>query len=148
MSGRVVFRRVFLAVLVAASLLTSLGCYDDDDGYGPIGPPDPVPRIDGIWRGVFSTDEGDSAVLFDLRQRGRDVSGFVILGGIEWSLRGDVDSRGIFRWRTDDGTCGSFDGSTDLVTATQMVGDADLDRFFCPEGERLRGDLDLDLRSR
>lgn len=147
MSGRVVFRRVFLAVLLAASLTTSLACYDDD-GRGPTGPLDPVPRIDGIWRGVFSTDEGDSAVLFDLRQRGRDVSGVVVLGAIEWSLRGDVDSRGIFRWRTDDGTCGSFDGSTDLITATQMVGDADLDRFFCPEGERLRGDLDLDLRSR
>lgn len=147
MSERVVFRRVLLAVLLASSL-ASLACYDDDDGYGPIGPPDPVPRIDGIWRGVFSTDEGDSAVLFDLRQRGRDVSGEVVVGAIEWSLRGDVDSRGIFRWRTNDGTCGSFDGSTDLVTATQMIGDAELDRFFCPEGERLRGDLDLDLRTR
>lgn len=147
MSGRVVFRRAFLAALLAGSLTTSFACYDDDGG-GPTGPLDPVPRIDGVWSGIFSTDEGDSAVLFDLQQRGRDVSGVAVLGAIEWSLRGDVDSRGIFRWRTNGGTCGSFDGSTDLITATQMVGDADLDRFFCPEGERLRGDLDLDLRRR
>lgn len=143
MSGRVVLRRTLFAIL----LLASTACYDDDDG-GPTGPSQPVPRISGIWSGIFSSDEGESVVLFDLVQSGRDVSGVVSVGAIAWSLRGEVDSRGIFRWRTGSGTCGSFDGSTDLITGTQMVGDAELDRFFCPEGERIRGDLDLIFQRR
>jgi hypothetical protein len=145
MCGRAVFRRTLLAVL----LLTFVSCYDDDDDGGPTGPPVPVPRIAGIWSGLFSADEGgESVAIFDLVQNGRDVSGVVSVGAVAWPLEGDVDSRGVFRWRTGGGTCGSFDGSTDLTTATNMVGRAELDRFFCPERERLRGDVDLILDTR
>lgn len=141
MCGRVVFRRMLFAVL----LLASVSCYDDDDDGGPTGPPDPVPRIAGIWTGIFSSDEGDSVTTFDLVQTGRDISGVVSVGAIAWSLEGSVDSRGFFRWRTGGGTCGSFHGTADLTSATHLAGGADLERFFCPERRRLRGDLDLDL---
>lgn len=144
MSGRVVFRRLLLAVL----LVSLISCYDDDDDYGPTEPPLPVPRISGIWSGLFTSDEGDSVAIFDLVQRGRDVSGVVSVGGVAWSLRGDVDSRGIFRWRTNNDTCGSFDGAADVITATHMQGEAELDRFFCPERTRVRGDVDVDLENR
>ena len=144
MSGRVVFRRILLAVL----LISVVSCYDDDDGYGPTEPPQPVPRISGIWSGFFSTNEGEAIAIFDLVQRGRDVSGVVSVGALAWSLQGEVDSRGIFRWRTGNDTCGSFDGSVEVTTATHMEGRADLDRFFCPEGERRRGGLDLNLENR
>jgi hypothetical protein len=144
MDARVVLRRTLFAVL----LLTSFACNDDDDGGGPTSPPAPVPRIAGIWSGTFSSDEGDSVAFFDLVQRERDISGVVSVGAIAWSLEGTVDTRGFFRWRTGSGDCGSFHGSADLTSATHMEGRADLDRFFCPERERVRGDLDLNLRSR
>ena len=147
MSGRVVFRRILLAVQLV-SLISLVSCYDDDDGYGPTEPLLPVPRIAGIWSGFFSTNEGEAIAVFDLVQSGRQVSGVVSVGAILWSLQGEVDSRGIFRWRTGSGTCGSFDGSADVTTATHMEGRAELDRFFCPEGERRTGDLDLDRENR
>lgn len=144
MDARVVFRRTLFAVL----LLASFACYEDDDGGGPTSPPDPVLRIAGIWSGTFSSDDGESVAVFDLVQRGRDVSGVVSVGAIAWSLEGTVDSRGFFRWRTVGGDCGSFHGTADVTSATHMEGRADLDRFFCPERERVRGDLDLALGSR
>lgn len=141
-------RSTLLAALLLASL-ASFSCTDGDDDGGPTGPPLPVPRISGVWSGLFSSDDSaDSVVVFNLVQRGRDISGVVSVGAVAWSLRGEVDSRGIFRWQTESGTCGSFDGSTDVTTATHMVGRADLDRFFCPERERVRGVLVLDLENR
>lgn len=144
MCGRVVFRSVLFAVLLCASA----SCSSDDDGGGPTGPPDPVPRIAGIWSGIFSSDDGDSVTTFDLAQRGRDISGVVSVGAIVWSLEGSVDSSGFFSWRTRGSTCGSFDGTADLVSATHLSGDADLERFFCAEQRRFRGDLELDLVER
>ena len=144
MCGRVVFRRTLFAVL----LLAASSCYDDDDDGGPTGPPEPVPRIAGIWSGIFSSDDGESVTIFDLVQRGRDVSGVVSVGAVAWSLEGTVDSRGFFRWRTGSGTCGSFHGTADLTSATHLQGSADLDRFFCPERERLRGDVNVNLETR
>lgn len=139
-----VFHRTLLALL----LLIFVACQDSDDGGGPTEPPDPLPRVDGLWSGTFSTTAGDSVASFNLIQRGRDVSGVVSVGAIEWSLRGEVDSEGTFRWRTGDESCGSFDGTTDLITTTHMEGSADLDRFFCADRQRLAGDLDLNLQRR
>ena len=144
MCGRIVLLRVLLAVLLCASA----SCYDDDDGGGPTVPPDPIPRIAGIWRGIFSSDEDNSLTTFELAQRGQDISGVVSVGAIVWSLEGSVDSSGFFRWRTLSGTCGSFDGDADLTSATHLSGDADLERFFCAEQRRFRGDLELDLVER
>jgi hypothetical protein len=144
MCGRVVFRRTLFAVL----LLAAFSCYDDDDGGGPTSPPAPVPRIAGIWSGIFASDDGDSVAFFDLVQNGRDVSGVVSVGAIAWPLEGTVDSRGFFRWRTGSGTCGSFDGTANLTSSTHLQGRADLDRFFCPERQRLRGDVNLVLENR
>lgn len=141
MCGRVVLRRVLFAVLLCASA----SCSSDDDGGGPTGPSDPVPRIAGIWSGIFSSDEGNSVTTFDLSQRGQDISGVVTVGGIVWSLEGSVDSSGFFRWRTGSGTCGSFDGTANLTSATHLSGDADLERFFCAEQQRFRGDLEMNL---
>ncbi len=106
-----------------------------------------MPRIAGIWNGIFSSDNGESVAVFDLVQNGRDISGVVSVGAVAWPLEGEVNSRGFFRWETGSGTCGSFDGSADLTTATHLAGRADLDRFFCPERQRVRGDLDLDLET-
>ena len=142
MCRTVVLRRTLLAAL----LLTSISCSDDDDG-GPTGPPAPVPRIAGIWSGIFSSDNGESIAIFDLVQNGRDVSGVVSVGAVAWPLEGEVTSRGFFDWRTGSGTCGSFHGNADLTSATHLSGDADLERFFCPERERVRGDLELDLET-
>jgi hypothetical protein len=139
MCGRFVLRRTLLAVL----LLASASCHDNDDGGGPTGPPAPVPRIAGIWSGIFVSDNGESAVIFDLVQNGRDISGVVSVGAVAWPLEGEVNSRGFFRWQTGSGTCGSFDGNADLTTATHLAGSAELDRFFCPERQRVRGNLDL-----
>lgn len=139
MCGRVVFRRTLFAVF----LLAAFSCSDDDDG-GPTGPPAPVPRIAGVWSGIFSSDDGESVTIFDLVQNGRDVSGVVSVGAVAWSLEGTVDSRGFFRWRTGSGTCGSFHGTADLTSDTHLRGSADLDRFFCPERERLRGTVNVD----
>jgi hypothetical protein len=142
MCGRVVFRRTLFAVL----LLAAFSCSDDDDG--PTGPPAPVPRIAGVWSGILSTDDGESVTIFDLVQNGRDVSGVVSVGAVAWPLDGTVDSRGFFRWRTGSGTCGSFDGTADLTSATHFQGSAELERFFCPERRRLRGTLNVDLETR
>ena len=139
MCGWFVFRRVLFAVL----LIASASCSGDDSG--PTGPSAPVPRIAGIWSGIFTSEEGNSTTTFDLVQRGQDISGVVSVGGVAWSLEGSIDSRGFFRWRTLSGTCGSFHGDADLVTATHLAGEADLERFFCPEQRRASGDLALDL---
>ena len=144
MCGRIVLRRVLFALLLCASA----SCSSEDDGGGPTGPPDPIPRIAGLWRGIFSSDGGNSVATFDLTQRGRDVSGAVSVGGIAWSLEGSVDANGFFRWRTLSGSCGSFDGDADLTSATHLSGDADLERFFCAEQQRFRGGLELDLVER
>ncbi|HKH47754.1 MAG TPA: hypothetical protein VKM72_24105 [Thermoanaerobaculia bacterium] len=144
MCGRVVFRRTLFAVL----LLAAPSCYDDDDGGGPTSPPAPVPRIAGIWSGIFASDDGEAVTIFDLVQNGRDVSGVVSVGAVAWPLDGTVDSRGFFRWRTGSGTCGSFDGTADLTSATHLRGRTDLDRFFCPERRRSRGDVNVDLENR
>lgn len=139
--------RCTFVLLFAVLLLSFAACYDDDDD-SPTGPPLPVPRIAGIWSGIFSTDDGDTVAIFDLVQSGRDVSGVVSVGAVAWSLRGEVDSRGVFRWRTTGGTCGSFDGRADLETETHLEGLAELDRFFCADRERLTGDLFLDRETR
>jgi hypothetical protein len=140
MRGRVVLQRVLFTVL----LLASVSC-NDGDGGGPTGPPAPVPRIAGIWSGIFSSDNGESVALFDLVQNGQDISGVVSVGAVAWPLEGQVNSRGFFQWRTGSGTCGSFDGNANLTTATHLSGSVDLDRFFCPERQRVRGNLELNL---
>lgn len=141
MCERVALRRVLLAVL----LLTCASCSDDDDGGGPTGPPAPVPRIAGNWSGIFSSDNGDSVAIFDLQQNGRNVSGVVSVGGVAWPLEGEVNTQGFFRWQTGSGTCGSFNGTANLTSATHLSGSADLERFFCPEQQRGRGTLELNL---
>ena len=133
--------------LLAVLFLAFAACYDDDDGYGPTEPLPPR-NIEGLWSGVFSTDEGEAEVFFDLTQRGRRVSGLLSVGALVWSLDGEVDSAGRFTWETFGSTCGSFDGRLTLFASTHMEGTANLDRFFCPEGERLRGDLFLDRQPR
>jgi len=135
-------RAVLRYVLCAVLLLASASC-NDGDGGGPTGPPAPIPRIAGIWSGIFSSDSGDSVAIFDLQQTGGNISGVVSVGAIVWSLEGEVNAQGFFQWRTRGATCGSFHGDAVLTTATHLEGDAQLDRFFCLEGQRLQGDLDL-----
>ena len=139
--GWVLLRQLLFAVL----LLVSASC-SEDDGDGPTGPP-AVPRIAGIWRGLFVSDNGQSTTLFDLVQSGANISGTVSVGGVVWPLEGEVNTQGFFRWRTGSGTCGSFHGDADLTSATHLSGDAELDRFFCPEKQRLQGDLEMNLET-
>jgi len=139
--GRALLRHALFAILLLASAACS-----EDDGGGPTGP-SPFPRIAGIWRGIFSSDNGQSATVFDLVQSGQNVSGTVTVGGVSWPLEGTVNAQGFFVWRTGSGTCGSFHGDADLTSATHLSGDAELDRFFCPEKQRLQGDLELNLET-
>jgi hypothetical protein len=73
------------------------------------------------------------------------VTGTVEVGGLSWALAGTVDSFGRFDWTTAGSTCGSFNGGT-LVDRNRilMVGNAELNRFACPEGRRRSGDLRLE----
>lgn len=144
MRGMDVLRRTALA-----ALLLAFACYDGGDGGGPTQPPRPVPRIAGVWSGIFAGDNSaETTAVFDLTQSGEDISGTVSVGAVAWSLQGDIDSFGNFNWRTQGATCGSFDGFLDLDTDTHMEGRAELDRLFCTDRQRVNGDLFLNLERR
>jgi len=134
-----------------ATLLLAFGCSGSDGGGGggPTQPPSPVPRIAGVWRGIFAGDNSaETTAVFDLMQSGADISGTVSVGAVVWTLRGDISSLGRFNWRTQGATCGSFDGSLDLGTSTHMEGRAELDRLLCVDRQRISGNLFLNLERR
>lgn len=143
MSGMKVLRRTALA-----ALLLAFAC-SDGDGGGPTQPPRPVPRIAGVWSGIFAgNNSAETAVVFDLAQSGDDISGTVSVGAVAWSLQGDIDTFGNFNWRTQGATCGSFDGFLDLGPDTHMEGRAELNRLFCVDQQRVNGDLFVNLERR
>jgi hypothetical protein len=140
-------RGVLSRTLLALLLIAALACDSDDDS--PTQPPSRPADVAGLWNGTFSpagspAGGGTALVAMELAQSGRLVTGSVAVGGLTWALEGSVDSLGRLEWDTTGATCGSFDGRTVVDRArVTMIGDAELNRFACPEGRRRDGDLIL-----
>jgi hypothetical protein len=126
--------KLLLGLIVLISLSSCLGGGETSTETGPL------PVVAGKWEGEWIVSDSPIPVTLNLSQSRSSISGTFSSAGLDFPIKGSVDSNLGLAWKTPGGSCTiSGDGKANSLSPTIIEGSIDFDARGCSSFDRFQG---------